>query len=171
MARAEPLGENQREPMPTDSQRMIEVTLGRIILREDSDQQWIVLHERGGERSFPIVIGNAEAMEIQRVVEGQKTVRPLTHALLHAAIKALGATLKRVDIVDLRQNTFFAQLVLEGAHDQSLVVVDARPSDAVALALRARCPIRASEAVIRQAVAQGTDPSPSPEPPEDEDES
>ncbi|MDP6539905.1 MAG: DUF151 domain-containing protein, partial [Planctomycetota bacterium] len=70
--------------------RMVEMSLGRVIIRDGSHQQHIHLRERGGERSFPIVIGTPEAAEIQRVVTRAQTERPLTHQLAHDAILALG---------------------------------------------------------------------------------
>ena len=133
---------------PTDEPPMIDVALSRIVIREGSDQQYIFLREVAGPRGFPIVIGTSEACEIRRVVNGIQPERPLTHQLAYASIKALGAELERVDIVDLRNNTFFAQLVLNDARGERMAVVDARPSDAVALALRARCPLRVAESVL-----------------------
>jgi bifunctional DNase/RNase len=133
---------------PIDEGPMIDVALSRIVIREGSDQQYIFLRELAGVRGFPIVIGTSEACEIRRVVNGIQPERPLTHQLAFESIKALGAELKRVDIVDLRNNTFFAQLVLHDSRGDRVAIVDARPSDAVALALRARCPLRVAESVL-----------------------
>ena len=96
-----------------------------------------------------IAIGVAEAQEIERVLVDEKPKRPLTHELAYHILQALGASLKHVDVVDLRQNTFFAQIALQNEAGDVLSVVDARPSDAIALALRARCPIRVAEKVLR----------------------
>ncbi len=134
-----------------EDQEMIDVGLTRIVLRDGADRQHIYLAERGGARGFPIVIGNGEAGEIHRVVHGEETERPLTHQLTHDSIVALGARLKQVDIVDLRRNTYFAQVVLQNDAGDVLAVVDARPSDAIALALRARCRIRVAESVLAEA--------------------
>ncbi len=139
--------------MTTDDP-MIDVTLGRIVLRDRSDHQYIYLREASATdtpRGFPIVIGSSEASEIHRVVHGEEMQRPLTHQLAYAAIQALGASLRSVDIVDLRQNTFFAQLVLQQTDGEAVTIVDARPSDAIALALRARCRIRVAESVLERA--------------------
>ena len=125
---------------------MVEMELGRIVIREGSDQQFIYLREVAGARGFPIVIGTAEACEIRRVVHQIESERPLTHQLAYAAIQALGGRVQRVEIVDLRHNTFFAQIVLKGKDGET--IVDARPSDALALALRARCPVRVAEHVL-----------------------
>ena len=137
-------------------QAMLDVSLRRIVLRDGMDRQYIYLVEQDGKRGFPIVIGNNEALEIHRVVHGIEPERPLTHQLAYATIKALGASLKHVDIIDLRQNTFFAHIVLQDDEGDTLTVIDARPSDAIALALRARCKIRVAESVMDRA-ATGPD--------------
>lgn len=145
---------------PTDGMRMVDVTLSRIMTREGCPEQYIFLQEVHGKRAFPIVIGSAEASEIRRVVTGHQPERPLTHQLAYQAIQALGADLKRVDIVDLRNNTFFAQIVLQNQYGELTAVVDARPSDAVALALRARCPLRVTEEVLEAVRTDTSGPDP-----------
>lgn len=163
--------------LPDDDQKMVEIELGRIVLRDQAhtEAQYILLREVDGERSFPIIIGFPEATEIQRVVTGLRTERPMTHELLSKAIEALGAHISSVEIVDVRQNTFYAQLVLEGPSGEPLGILDARPSDSIALALRAKCPILVSESVLEQTrTDRGKDtlegdppPPPNPEPPPD----
>jgi hypothetical protein len=130
---------------------MVDCTLGRVVLHDGADRQLIFLVEREGKRGFPIVIGSSEAHEIYRVLHGREPDRPLTHKLAFDLVEALGATVKHVDVVDLRQNTFFAQIALSNAGGDVLAVVDARPSDAIAIAIRARCPIRVAEEVLSQA--------------------
>ncbi len=127
---------------------MVEMSLGRIVIREGADHQYIYLKEKKGERGFPIVIGSSEAWEIQRVVTKVKTERPLTHQLAYDIIEDLGAKLTRVDIVDLSSNTFFARLLLTDSKGELCAAVDARPSDAIALALRAHCPLQVSLDVL-----------------------
>ena len=138
---------------PTN-ERMVEVFLSSIVTRRTSQQQLIKLKEKGGERSFPIVIGLPEAAEIRRVVKEQRTERPMTHELLVNTIEALGSKIMRVDIIDLRNHTFFAQLILEGTDGQQngeqSTVVDARPSDAIALALRGGVPLRVAESILAE---------------------
>jgi len=141
---------------------MVDVALGRIVIRDRSDRQYIYLRETGGNdkpRGFPIVIGNQEAHEIHRVVHGIEPQRPLTHQLAYSTIKALGASMKSVDIVDLRQNTFYAHIVLHDEKGNAVAVVDARPSDAIALALRARCRIRVAESVLERASTKDEGPT------------
>ena len=132
---------------------MLDVSLGRIVLRDGMDRQYISLVEKNGTRGFPIVIGNSEALEIHRVVHEIEPERPLTHQLTYATILALGASVKCVDIVDLRKNTFFAHIVLQSDANDEMTVIDARPSDAIALALRAKCQIRVAESVMDRAAA------------------
>ena len=131
--------------------KMIDVALTRIVIRDGADRQYIYLSDPASKRSFPIVIGNNEAGEIHRVVHKIEPERPLTHQLTFAAIQALGARIKSVDIVDLKQNTFYARIVLEHETNNTQTEIDARPSDAIALALRAGCQIRVAEPVIERA--------------------
>jgi bifunctional DNase/RNase len=135
---------------PPEEARMIDVCLHRNVYRQAGERQYIHLRERDGERSFPIVIGTPEANEIHRVVMRQELARPMTHKLTHNVIQALGARMTHVDIVDLRDNTFHACIVIEGKGGAEPVTIDARPSDAIALALRAGCPIRVAEDVLEQ---------------------
>ena len=131
--------------------RLLEMQLRRIVIRENSDHQYIYLVEKDGERSFPIVIGTSEAFEIRRVVCGVQTERPLTHQLAHELIESLGGRLVGVDIVDLKNNTFYAKLLVEQEEGGEQKLIDTRPSDAVALALRAGCPLRVTESVLAEA--------------------
>jgi bifunctional DNase/RNase len=128
----------------------VEVMLKRVVIQEDTDRQCIFLNERRGDRGFAIVIGNHEASEIQRVLARVESERPLTHRLLHDAIAALGGELTGIKVVTVHESTYYARLELsrDGAPHAT---VDARPSDAIALALRARCPIHVSESVLTSA--------------------
>jgi bifunctional DNase/RNase len=153
-----PGGAQAGRPTPESAghEELIELLLVRLVHFEGGDRQHIFLREREAPgRSFPIVIGNFEAGEIQRIVAGQDPERPLTHRLLHQAIQAVGARLEAVDIVDLAQGTFYARLSLRPPGGGPPAQVDARPSDAIALALRARCPIRVARHVLEQAALGG----------------
>ena len=130
---------------------MIDVRLGRIVIQDGLSHQYIYINEPDGKRGFPIVIGNSEADEISRVVHKEEPPRPLTHQLCFDAIQALGAKIQRIDIVDLSDNTFFANLVLEDKQGQVIATIDARPSDAIALGLRSGCPMRVAKHVLEQA--------------------
>jgi bifunctional DNase/RNase len=136
---------------------MIEMQLSRIVIRETSDQQSVHLKEKDGERQFPIVIGLFEAVAIDRCVRDRKTKRPMTHDLMASLVPALGAKLVRVVISDLKENTFYAKLELETATGVT-VEVDARPSDAIALAVHVDAPLFVDERVIEAVLA-----SPPPE--------
>jgi bifunctional DNase/RNase len=109
----------------------------------------ILLREIGAARRLPIIIGAFEAQAIALEIEGIKPPRPLTHDLLKHLIDNLGATITEVIIDELRENTFYAKIILEvsGLTNE----VDARPSDAIALAVRARSPIYVAEAVMEAA--------------------
>ncbi|MEK6728695.1 MAG: bifunctional nuclease family protein, partial [Planctomycetota bacterium] len=86
--------------------------LSKIMITETSDHQVIVLKENEGERSFPIVIGLNEAWAIDRAVKGITTPRPLTHDLIGNIIEGLNAGIVKILINDLRNNTFYAKIVL-----------------------------------------------------------
>src|SRR5687767_4044706 len=106
---------------------MVEMLLTKIVIRETSDQQCIYLREKDGERQFPIVIGVFEALAIDRRVRDRKTPRPMTHDLLVDVIRGLGARLERVVVSDLRDNTFYARLLVSPAGGGEIVEIDARP--------------------------------------------
>ncbi len=138
---------------------MVEMQLARIVIRETSDQQCIYLKEKDGERQFPIVIGIFEAWAIDRKVRDRKTPRPMTHDLMAAMIHALGSRLDRVIISDLRNNTFYARLMLERAGQSEPIEVDARPSDAIALAVHLDARIFVDEKVLENVLASPSDES------------
>ena len=125
---------------------MIEMELTRILIAETREGQVIVLKEKNGERAFPIVIGFFEAAAIDRHVKQVPSPRPLTHDLVHSVIREMGGTLERVNVNDLRDNTFFGQLVVR--RGEEMIIVDSRPSDAIALAVLAEVPIFVAEHVL-----------------------
>jgi bifunctional DNase/RNase len=125
----------------------VQMDLARIIISETSDQQVIVLKERDGERQFPIVIGSYEAFAIDRRLKGFQHPRPLTHDLLANVIESLHGELERIVVCDLREGTFFAQLIIR--RDGELIEVDSRPSDAIALGVALETPIFVAEHVLR----------------------
>lgn len=127
---------------------MIPMELSKIIITETSDHQIIVLKEREGQRSFPIVIGLHEAWAIDRAVKGVTTPRPLTHDLIGSIIEGLHAGIIKVVISDLRNNTFFAKIVLQ--QNGLLVEIDSRPSDAIAVAMQKNTPIFVATKVLEE---------------------
>jgi len=116
------------------------------MITETADPQVIVLKEREGERCFPILIGISEAIAIDRKIKGFEPQRPLTHDLLAGAIAALGGDVERVEVCGLQDGTFYAKLVIE--QQGAIVEVDARPSDAIALAVRVDAAIYVAENVL-----------------------
>jgi len=125
-----------------------EAELSRIIINETSDQQIIVLKERNGQRSFPIVIGIVEIFAIDRRLKGIKPPRPMTHDLLDSIIENLGAKIEKIVINDLRNHTFYAKIHL--SLNGRTVEIDSRPSDAIALGAASNAPIYVAEHVFEK---------------------
>lgn len=125
---------------------MIEVGVARLGLDSVSNSYVVILQEKGGERLLPIWIGQAEAESIVMELNKVKPPRPLTHDLCKRLITGLGATLERVHITKVQENTYYAELHLQ--LDGNVVQVDARPSDSIAVALRCGAPIFAQESLL-----------------------
>ncbi len=126
----------------------IPVELSRIIINECVDQQIIVLSERNGDRSFPIVIGMPEILALDRRLKGIELPRPMTHDLLANVIEQVGASVQKIVISDLRDHTFFAQLHVE--LDGEVIEIDSRPSDAIALGAGLDVPIFVHQRVFEK---------------------
>ena len=109
----------------------------------------VILREMEGETVLPVWVGAMEAMAVSLVLNKENLPRPLTHDLLLMALRALKAGLVKVEITDLKDGVFFALLVLQGPGRR--VRGDCRPSDAIALAMRAEAPIMVNEDVLRRA--------------------
>lgn len=124
----------------------IQMELSRILIAETRDYQLIELKEVDGERRLPIVIGLFEAAAIERRLKGIEIRRPQTHDLLANTITELGGELEKIVINDLRDDTFFARLVI-GRNGQQ-IEVDSRPSDAIALGIANDVPIFVEEHVL-----------------------
>jgi uncharacterized protein len=120
-------------PMP------VSMELSRIIISEVNDQQVIYLKEIDGERTFPILIGIFEATSIDRRVKGFPSPRPLTHDLIVNVVENLGGEFQDVIISELKDHTYYARLRVR--HDGELVEIDARPSDAIAVAVTCNPPL------------------------------
>jgi hypothetical protein len=122
--------------------------LSRIIISEVNDSQVIYLREVDGDRTFPILIGIFEATSIDRRVKGFEAQRPLTHDLLVSAVEQLGGEFQDVVINELKDHTYFAKLRVRS--DGELMEIDARPSDAIAVAVTCDpvLPIYVSEDVL-----------------------
>ncbi len=111
-----------------------------------SNQPIVLLRDAESEKFLPIWIGAVEATAIAFAQQGVQPERPLTHDLLRDVLESLGRSVVRVDITELRDGIFFAELVFDNG-----VTVSARPSDAIALALRTASPLFAAESVLEQA--------------------
>ena len=126
---------------------MREVTVAGIRMVESSNDIVLLLADRG--RQLPIWIGSPEAAAIALAQQGVQPSRPMTHDLLRNVIRDLNATVDRVVVSDLKENTFYALIHLAVGADR--VAIDARPSDAIALALRTQAPIFVEEHVVDHA--------------------
>ena len=122
---------------------MIEVVLRAVRVDVGSSTPLLLLEEVGGERVLPIFIGAPEAAAIAYALQGVEAPRPMSHDLLGHVIGALNAKVFSVEITELVDNTFFANLRLVRTNEE--IIVSARPSDAVALALRVGAPILVSD--------------------------
>lgn len=117
----------------------VPMELSRIIISEINDQQVIYLKEIEGSRCFPILIGIFEATSIDRRVKGHTTPRPLTHDLIVKVVEGLGAQFEDVLICDLKDHTYFAKVRIRDGDE--LIEIDARPSDAIAIAVTCNPPL------------------------------
>lgn len=130
----------------------VRMDLAQIIICETRDQQLIILRERNGTRTLPIVIGLTEALAIDRRVKGMQLQRPMTHDLLANVIETLSAELEKIVVNDLQEHTFYAKLVLRSQGE--LVEVDSRPSDAIALGVATEVPVYVEEQVLKSLESQ-----------------
>lgn len=128
--------------------------LSRIIISEINDQQVIYLREVDGDRTFPILIGIFEATSIDRRVKQYQSPRPLTHDLLVGVVESMGGEVQDVVISDLKDHTYFARLRIR--FEGELIEVDARPSDAIAVAVTCDppAPIYVSEDVLEDVLGE-----------------
>ena len=126
----------------------IEMTIKGLMLDPITNMPIIILRDKDGQRVLPIWVGVFEANAIALQIENVTTPRPMTHDLLRNLLEELGATLNRVIIADLRGGTFYAYLEL--LRNGEVLFVDARPSDAIALSMRAKAPIFVDTKVLDQ---------------------
>lgn len=134
---------------------MIELEVYSVLYSLLSRHRIVLLKERQGERYLPIWIGQHESEAIAMQLQGAVVPRPMTHDLLNATITELGGRLLYIVVTDLINGTFYANLAIE--QDGKLLLIDSRPSDAIALAVRADVAIYAESQVLEKA---GILPSP-----------
>ena len=130
---------------------LVEVRVQSLALDRSTNTPVVILQELEGERVLPIWIGPGEASAIAMHLADMEFARPLTHDLLRSVLEALDTRLEEVLISELKGNTFFAELTLATPAGEQ--VIDSRPSDAIALALRAGVPIYVAETVLDKAKA------------------
>ncbi|MCO6451029.1 MAG: bifunctional nuclease family protein [Caldilineales bacterium] len=128
---------------------MIEVTIDSVRISLMTQHRVVVLREKNSQRYLPIWIGAPEADAITLRLQGVQVERPLTHDLLARSLETLGAEVQFVVVSDLRSDVYYAQIVLE--YGEREVRIDSRPSDAIALAVRADVAIYVSEKVMTDA--------------------
>jgi bifunctional DNase/RNase len=128
---------------------MIEVTIDSVRVNLMSPQRLVILREVGADRYLPIWVGQYEAEAITVALQEVEMIRPLTHDLLKNVFNTLNAKIKRIEIVSLKEDIFYGNIVAEVNGQETNV--DSRPSDAIALAVRAHVPILVDENVIKNA--------------------
>jgi uncharacterized protein len=128
---------------------LIEMTIKGVTVDPITSMPILILRDRDDQKVLPIWVGVAEANAIALQIENVATPRPMTHDLLRNVIHDLQATVERIVVSDLKENTFYALIHLQTPVGP--VAVDARPSDAIALALRTSAPILVEESVIDNA--------------------
>ena len=131
------------------SKRQWEMRVAGLAMDPASNVPVVVLRDVDNLHQVPIWIGQVEAMAIATELEGVKHSRPMTHDLLRNTIERVGWRVARVEIFDLRENTFHARIIL--SKDEEEAAIDSRPSDALALAIRTEASIFAADHVVKQA--------------------
>ena len=121
--------------------------LAKLIINERADEQIMILKEKEGNRILPVVISIFEAVAIDRALRKIEIPRPLTHDLMFSIFKHLKTQIEFIEIASLQGGTYFGNLHLKNATGVK-IVIDCRPSDAIALAVRAKCPIMIQEEVL-----------------------
>ena len=143
---------------------VVEAKVNGLILEPKTQQNVVVLREALGERILPIWIGPGEAQAIRRILSEEPFPRPLTHDLIALAIEGLKGRVTRIVISDMRDNTFYASIMI--MRDDELLSIDARPSDSIAVALRTKAPIYVNDKLLQLPPPEGereADEPPTPE--------
>ncbi|MCD6404225.1 MAG: bifunctional nuclease family protein [Planctomycetes bacterium] len=129
--------------------REVECQISKIIINEKQDGQVIWIQEKDGGRAFAVIVGFFEANALRDRVKGFNPPRPMTHNLVANVIHDLGGRLERVVVTELKNNTYYARLVV--GRDGQSVRIDARPSDALVVAVQEDAPIYVAEDVLNEA--------------------
>jgi bifunctional DNase/RNase len=136
----------------------IEMTIKGLMIDPITNMPIVILKDKAGDRVLPIWVGVFEANAIALQIENISTPRPMTHDLIKNILSEIEADVQRIVVSDLRDNTFYAMIYLD--RDGETIAIDARPSDAIALALRTRSPIFVEDSVVES--AKGLDLSKEP---------
>lgn len=126
---------------------LIQMEVAGLALDPSGNSPILILKSQEGERTLPIWIGIMEAASIAMALQNVEFPRPMTHDLFKNFIALLGATMEKVDILDLKDSTYFAQISFN-TREEARLVLDSRPSDAIALAIRTKAPIFVAEEVL-----------------------
>ena len=128
---------------------MLELEIESIRVRQETQQRAVVLKVKDSDLYFPIFIGQFEVEAIRFKLMNVEVERPMTHDLLGSVIDDLGGTIHSIVVSELKNDTFFAKIVIDT--NGTLIEIDARPSDALALAVRSEAPIYAEDDVVEKA--------------------
>ena len=127
----------------------IEMFVGGLVLDPNTQAPVVILKDETGEINLPIWIGIAEATSIASAIKQLAMARPLTHDLMYDIFLELGVRVQRIVITELKDSTYFSELIL--SYGDKAIILDSRPSDAIAIALRASAPIFVAQSVLDQA--------------------
>jgi bifunctional DNase/RNase len=141
-----------------NSETAVEMFVGGLVLDPNTQAPVVVLKDETGNICLPIWIGIAEATSIASAIKQVAMARPLTHDLAYDIFQEVGIKVQRIVITELKDSTYFAELIL--SQGEKALIFDSRPSDAIALALRAAAPIFVTQQVLDQAKVNFTPPAP-----------
>lgn len=126
--------------------KMVKARINGLALDVSTNSPVVILSPEGSEKVLPIWIGHFEAWAISMELSGLASKRPLTHDLIASLVKAVGGKVKKVEVTDLVEQTFYAKIYLEV--DSKIMNIDARPSDSLAVALKTKAPIYVNDALF-----------------------
>jgi len=126
---------------------LIEAEIGGLALDITTNSPVVTLSPKGSDKVLPIWIGHYEAWAIGMEMSGVVSKRPLTHDLLFKVIESMGAEVNKIAVTELKEQTFYAKISIK--YDSELIEVDARPSDSIAIALKAKAPIYVDEELFQ----------------------
>jgi len=137
---------------------MVQVQLDGLAMDVVSNSPVVILTSQELKKVLPIWIGHNEAWAIAMEITGMGSKRPLTHDLFKNTLDAMGGKLERVEVTELKEQTFYARLQI--AYDGKQIHIDSRPSDSIALALKAKCPIYVNEELFQIKQEESAEESP-----------